>query len=78
MKECTITVSLRNKNFESHFAVEEDTPEYLLADEAYRLALMFVETQAIAMYGYFTHRQFADLLKEVDYNYVVEEVKCVS
>ena len=72
MKNCTIFISLRDKTFTSNFPVKEDIPEYMIADEAYRLALIFAKTQAIAIHGYFNVRQFTDLLQELDYTYTIQ------
>lgn len=73
MKDCTITVSLREKTFVSNFPIKENTPEYVIADEAYRLALIFAKTRAIALYGnYFNSNMFADLMKDLDYTYTVQ------
>lgn len=43
-----ITCSIENKTFESHFPIDRETPEYMIADEAYRLAILFAQTQFIA------------------------------
>lgn len=46
-----ITCSIENKTFESHFPIDRETPEYMIADEAYRLAILFAQTQFIAKFG---------------------------
>lgn len=46
-----ITCSIEDATFESHFAIDKETPEYMIADEAYRLAILFAQTQFIARFG---------------------------
>lgn len=74
-KKATITVSLNNKSFVTSFDTREDVKEYEIADEAYRVGLMFAETQAIATYGKRPPEfKFAEFLRNLDYDYKIEEV----
>lgn len=74
MKNVTISVSLKDKSFESKFKIEDSIPEYIIADEAYALAMRFAHTRMIATFGHkLPIHQFSDFLKELNYNYVIEE-----
>ena len=50
MKTAHIHVSIRGYSYNSTF--ETDGPEYLIADEAYRVALLFAETCVMIEYGH--------------------------
>lgn len=39
-----ISCSIEGKNFTTKFPVSKTTPEYIVADEAYRLAIIFAQT----------------------------------
>lgn len=52
MKTAVISVSLSiPKTFEDRFPIDSETKEYEIADRAFQLALMFVQTRAIAERG---------------------------
>ena len=71
-----ITVSMKDKSFTSSFPIEDHIKEYQVADEAYRLGLMFADTQLIARYGYrVSSTVFAEALRELDYSYEIKEVE---
>lgn len=75
MKIAVISVSLHSKTFEDRFPIDSKTKEYEIADRAFQLALMFVQTQAIAEKGYKpSGYEFGKLLEEAEYNYTIEEV----
>lgn len=74
MKKISIKVSVRGRLFVSNF--ESDAPEYAIADEAYRLALMYAHTQILADYGHpLSSHEFGKYLEEVDYDYTIAEEK---
>lgn len=74
MKTAVISISLHSKTFEDRFSIDSKTEEYEIADRAFQLALMFVQTQAIAEKGRKpSDYEFSKLLEEVDYNYTIEE-----
>lgn len=68
MKNVRIHVTCHGREYVTTF--RSDKPEYVIADEAYRLALIFADTCALADYG---HRipsyQFATYLEDLDYDY---------
>lgn len=70
----TIECSINGKEFKTSFAISPTTPEYLIADEAYRVAMLFAETQFIAQYGYRPagSHEFAKFLSSLDYSYTIE------
>lgn len=69
-----ITCSIENKTFESHFPIDRETPEYMIADEAYRLAILFAQTQFIAKFGrIISGHDFGEFLKNLDYDYKIKE-----
>lgn len=70
----TIVCSINGKEFKTSFDITEATPEYLVADEAYRVAMLFAETQFIAQYGYrpASSHEFAKFLSSLDYSYTIE------
>lgn len=75
MKTAIISVSLHSKTFEDRFPIDSETKEYEIADRAFQLALMFVQTRAIAERGRKpTGYEFGKLLEETEYNYKIEEV----
>lgn len=74
MRKVKVTVSFCGKSFESTYEVDEHVQEYQISDEAYRLAMLFAETQVIARYGHMVSvHKFADMLKFLDYEYSIEE-----
>lgn len=69
-----ITCSIEDATFESHFAIDKGTPEYMIADEAYRLAILFAQTQFIARFGHLiSGYDFGEFLKKLDYDYKIKE-----
>lgn len=71
-----ISVSLHSKTFEDRFPIDSETKEYEIADRAFQLALMFVQTRAIAERGRKpSGYEFGKLLEETEYDYKIEEVK---
>lgn len=69
-----ITCSIEDATFESHFAIDKGTPEYMIADEAYRLAILFAQTQFIARFGRLIYGyDFGEFLKKLDYDYKIKE-----
>lgn len=74
MKRVTISCKLGDEEFHCTFAPSYEMPEYMIADEAWRLALLFAETQAAATIGPgFSMHDLAVLLEQLTYNYKVEE-----
>ncbi len=70
MTTILIRVKFFDQAFEERFETEKDTPEYKLADEAYRVALLFAETQIYATYGHMVSaHEFGRLLEHLDYEY---------
>lgn len=70
----TIVCSINGKEFKTSFDISATTPEYLVADEAYRVAMLFAETQFIAQYGYRPagSHEFAKFLSSLDYSYTID------
>ena len=69
-----ITCSIEDATFESHFPIDKGTPEYMIADEAYRLAILFAHTQFIARFGrLISGYDFGEFLKKLDYDYKIKE-----
>lgn len=70
----TIVCSVNGKEFKTSFEISATTPEYLIADEAYRVAMLFAETQFIAQYGYRPagSHEFAKFLSSLDYSYTID------
>ena len=69
-----INVSLKGKTFTSKFPIDETVQEYQIADEAYRLGLMFADTQVLAIYGHkISSYKFAEFLNDLEYNYEIKE-----
>ena len=76
MRKATIIVSLNGKSFETSFEIDERVEEYEIADEAYRVGLLFADTQMIATYGHrVSDYKFAEFLRKLEYEYKIEEVK---
>ncbi len=73
---CIITCSINSNSFTTSFYLEHEVPEYVLADEAWRVALLFAQTQAIAALGccYSSH-QFAKFMEDLKYDYIIKEEK---
>ena len=58
------------------YLINSETKEYEIADRAFQLALMFVQTRAIAERGRKpSGYEFGKLLEETEYDYKIEEVK---
>ena len=70
----TIVCSVNGKEFKTSFEIIVKTPEYLIADEAYKVDMLFDETQFIAQYGYRPagSHEFAKFLSSLDYSYTIE------
>lgn len=76
MKTATINISLRDKTFKSEFPIQQETPEYKIADEAFRLGMLFAHTQMLAQFGkQISEYEFAKFLEELDYTYEIKEEK---
>lgn len=76
MKIAIINVTLNDKNFTSQFPIDENVQEYQIADEAYRLSMLFADTQVLATYGHrISSSEFAKFISNLDYNYKIEEAK---
>lgn len=76
MRKATIIVSLNDKSFETSFEIDEFVQEYQIADEAYRVGLLFANTQIIATYGHrVSEHKLAEILRKLEYDYTIEEVK---
>lgn len=74
MKIAVISVSFHSKTFEDRFPIDAGTKEYEIADRAFQLALMFIQTQAIAEKGRKpSGYEFGKLLEEAEYDYRIEE-----
>lgn len=75
MKSAVISISLHSKTFEDRFPIDSETKEYEIADRAFQLALMFIQTRVIAEKGRKpSGYEFEKLLKETEYTYKIEEV----
>lgn len=72
MRKAVINISLYDKSFTSEFEIAEKVQEYEIADEAYRLALMFANTQVIALFGHrVSGNKFAEILGDLNYEYTI-------
>lgn len=70
MKTVDIYISIRNHSH--HTTFKSDCPEYAIADEAYRLALLFAETCVMAEYGHaLSGHEFGLFLEDMDYGYTI-------
>ena len=70
MNKATINISFKGKTFTSEFPITQTTKEYEIADEAYRLGLLFAHTQLLAKYGYeLSPHEFGKMLQDLDYSY---------
>ena len=75
MKNAVISISFHSKTFEDRFPIDAETKEYEIADRAFQLVLMFIQTQAIAEKGHKpSDYEFGKLLEEADYTYKIEEI----
>ncbi len=75
MRKVKVNISFLGKTFESNYEVGDNIEEYKISDDAYRLAMLFAETQVIAKYGHMVPiHKFADLLQTLDYEYIIGEV----
>ena len=74
MRTAAIHVSLRGKTFDSKFPIKQETPEYKVADEAYRLGMLFAHTQMLAVYGKpVPDYKFGEFIQDLDYTYEIQE-----
>ena len=74
MKTAIISVSFHSKTFEDRFPLDSETKEYEIADRAFQLALMFVQTRVVAERGFKPNGyEFGKLLEETEYDYKIEE-----
>ncbi len=75
MRKAMVEITMGQAKFNSEFDIADTTKEYEVADEAWKQALLFAETQTISTYG---HRlpiyEFAEELKNLDYTYTIKEV----
>lgn len=73
MKNVVIVVTLDNQEaYRNEFQTDENTPEYLIADRAYQLALIFADTKLIATLGRRPHlHELIDILPRIDYTYSI-------
>lgn len=70
-----INLSLGDKTFNSSFPIGKNIKEEQIDDEAYRLSLMFVNTEIFARYGNrIPTNAFETLWKELSYSYTIKEV----
>lgn len=64
-----INVKFRGETFTSQLSAAEGTPAYIIADEAYKLALLFAETRVLAECGHpIPLAELGEILREIDYN----------
>lgn len=76
MMNVKFTITLGEAKFETTTVFDQQVPVYVISDEAYRLAMIFAETQYIAKYGRpIEMHQFADMLTELDYSYSINGVE---
>lgn len=72
MKNVQIRIICHGKDFSTSFRTSK--PEYMIADEAYCLALTFAKTRALAEYGHpIPAHQFSIYLEGLDYDYIITE-----
>lgn len=70
MQTVDFKVSVRGHSFATQF--QTDQPEYAIADEAYRLAMMFANTRVIAEYGHpLSGHDFGLFLEDMEYGYII-------
>lgn len=69
-----INITLKDKSYTTTLNFDYPVPEYVIADEAYRISLLYAETQYIAYYGHpIVMHEFAEMLKDLDYEYTYIE-----
>lgn len=69
-----ITVTLNKKSFISTYETSNETPEYKIADDAFRVALLFAETQVFATFGHaISGYEFGKFIENLDYKYEILE-----
>lgn len=74
-RQAYITITFNGKTFNDSFPIEPYIQEYQISDEAYRLALLFAQTQIIAIFGHkVPFHKCASLFETLDYDYRIEEV----
>ena len=72
MRKVNITVTLNGASFVSEFAIDDNVKEYMIADDAFALAMRFAYTQMIATYGYTLNpHDFAEFINDLDYSYTI-------
>lgn len=72
MHNITITITCGNATHRASY--QSDKPEYMIADEAYCLAMTFAKTRVIAEYGRpLPAHQFAEFLQGLDYDYIIAD-----
>lgn len=68
-----INIQWKDKKYSTTFMAPEGIQEYKIADEAFRLADLFVQTQYIAEYGVSpSQRVLSQLYQDLDYDYTIE------
>lgn len=69
----TISITLHNKSFVDKFAAEPKTPDYIFADRAFQLALLFAQTTFMSQHGYKPNGdELGHLLQDIEYSYKKE------
>lgn len=69
----SISVKIENNVFTSEFTPEHELPEYIIADEAWRLGLLFARTRAIAENGPNpTSYELSKMLEKLEYTYSIK------
>ncbi len=76
MRKAYIEVSIKGQSFKTEFPIKDHVEEYQIADEAFRLGIMFANTQVIAKYGHtISPYEFGKFIQDLDYTYEIKEVK---
>lgn len=66
----SITVKIDNEQYTTNITSEESIPEYMIADEAWRLACLYARTKAIAATGTSpSSYELSKFLEKVEYTY---------
>lgn len=74
MRIAVINVTLRDKTFQSKFPINQETPEYKIADEAYKVGMLFAHTQMLAQFGMpISGYEFEKFIQDLDYTYEIRE-----
>lgn len=75
-RTAVINITMGDKSFSTSFPIEPYIKEYQIADEAYRLAMLFADTQIMARYGHkLSSKKLSNVLQELDYTYEIKEEK---